>query len=87
MADRLKSPAGYVMMDEQKGLYGLKCSMNRRDSMEIKRDSYLRQLISYRLDGLVKVITGIRRCGFVQYDPVLYRASGGCLSVFGEQTL
>ena len=31
--------------------------------MEIRRDSYLNQLISYRFDGLVKVITGIRRCG------------------------
>lgn len=31
--------------------------------MEIKRDSYLQQLISYRFDGLVKVITGIWRCG------------------------
>ena len=31
--------------------------------MEIQRDSYLKQLISYRFDGLVKVITGIRRCG------------------------
>lgn len=31
--------------------------------MEIKRDNYLQQLISYRFDGLVKVITGIRRCG------------------------
>jgi predicted AAA+ superfamily ATPase len=31
--------------------------------MKIKRDSYLKQLISYRFDGLVKVITGIRRCG------------------------
>lgn len=31
--------------------------------MGIKRDSYLQQLISYRFDGLVKVITGIRRCG------------------------
>lgn len=31
--------------------------------MEIKRDTYLKQLISYRFDGLVKVITGIRRCG------------------------
>ncbi len=27
------------------------------------KDSYLEQLISYRFDGLVKVITGIRRCG------------------------
>ena len=31
--------------------------------MDIKRDSYLQQLISYRFDGLVKVIPGIGRCG------------------------
>ncbi len=31
--------------------------------MEIKRDSYLQELISYRWDGQVKVITGIRRSG------------------------
>lgn len=31
--------------------------------MLIKRDNYLNQLISYRFDGMVKVITGIRRCG------------------------
>lgn len=31
--------------------------------MGIKRDLYLQQLISYRFDGQVKVITGIRRCG------------------------
>ena len=31
--------------------------------MEIKRDQYLKQLISYMWNGQVKVITGIRRCG------------------------
>lgn len=31
--------------------------------MEIRRDRYLNQLISYMWDGQVKVITGIRRCG------------------------
>lgn len=31
--------------------------------MEIKRDGYLSQLIERRNNGLVKVITGIRRCG------------------------
>lgn len=31
--------------------------------MEIKRDRYLKQLISFMWDGQVKVITGIRRCG------------------------
>jgi len=35
----------------------------KRGFMEIQRDSYLQQLIAYRFDGLVKVITGIRRCG------------------------
>lgn len=31
--------------------------------MEIKRERYLSQLISFMWDGQVKVITGIRRCG------------------------
>lgn len=31
--------------------------------MEIKRDGYLRKLIDRQHNGLVKVITGIRRCG------------------------
>ena len=31
--------------------------------MEISRDSYLEQLISSRWNGMVKIITDIRRCG------------------------
>ena len=31
--------------------------------MEIKRDEYLKMLLSKRQNGLIKVITGIRRCG------------------------
>ena len=31
--------------------------------MEIRRDRYLKQLINKREDGMIKVITGIRRCG------------------------
>jgi len=31
--------------------------------MEIKRDIYLQQLIQRKDNGMVKVITGIRRCG------------------------
>ncbi len=31
--------------------------------MLIKRDSYLKQLISGRDNGLIKIVTGIRRCG------------------------
>lgn len=30
---------------------------------EIKRNSYLRQLISGKQNGLIKIVTGIRRCG------------------------
>ena len=30
---------------------------------EIKRERYLKQLLSYKWDGQIKVITGIRRCG------------------------
>ena len=31
--------------------------------MEIKRDYYLNKLIAKKHNGLIKVITGIRRCG------------------------
>ena len=31
--------------------------------VDIKRDRYLQQLIESRQNGLVKVVTGIRRCG------------------------
>ena len=31
--------------------------------MEIKRDIYLNKLISKQHNGLVKVVTGVRRCG------------------------
>lgn len=31
--------------------------------MKIKRDRYLKKIISYMWYGQVKVITGIRRCG------------------------
>lgn len=41
--------------------------------MEVKRDSYLQQLISYRFDGMVKVITGIRRCGKSYLLNIIYK--------------
>ena len=31
--------------------------------MEIKRDAYLQQLIERKDNGMITVITGIRRCG------------------------
>ena len=37
--------------------------MQNRGCMEIKRDTYLEKLMAKRKNGLVKVITGIRRCG------------------------
>ena len=33
------------------------------DSMEIRRDMYLNRLIRKEKNGLIKVVTGIRRCG------------------------
>ena len=31
--------------------------------MEIQREAYLNQLIERRDNGMIKVVTGIRRCG------------------------
>ena len=31
--------------------------------MEIRRDIYLNKLISKKHNGLIKVVTGMRRCG------------------------
>ena len=41
------------------------CIIIRREvmKMEIRRDTYLNELISKRHNGLIKVITGVRRCG------------------------
>lgn len=41
--------------------------------MEIRRDRYLKELISYMWDGQVKVITGIRRCGKSYLLKILFR--------------
>ena len=41
--------------------------------MEIKRERYLQQLISFMWNGQVKVITGIRRCGKSYLLSVLYK--------------
>ena len=41
--------------------------------MEIQRDGYLEQLIAYRWDGMVKVITGILHCGKSYLLKVLFR--------------
>ena len=32
-------------------------------TMEISRDLYLQKLIDHKHNGLVKIITGVRRCG------------------------
>ena len=37
--------------------------MNTTPNMKIQRTSYLNQLISGKWNGLIKIITGIRRCG------------------------
>ena len=32
-------------------------------TMQIKRDFYLQQLVDGKQNGLIKIVTGIRRCG------------------------
>ena len=41
----------------------VQCTKTRSDTMEIKRDSYLEQLKIRKDNGMIKIITGIRRCG------------------------
>ena len=41
--------------------------------MVIKRDRYLRQIIAKKKDGMVKIVTGIRRCGKSYLLNVLFR--------------
>ena len=43
-----------------KNVHGTK---NRSDCMEIQREAYLNQLIERRDNGMIKIVTGIRRCG------------------------
>ena len=40
-----------------------KIASTLEDVMEIKRDFYLDKLIARKHNGLIKVVTGIRRCG------------------------
>ena len=40
-----------------------KISRKKEYALEIKRDVYLNKLISKKHNGLIKVVTGIRRCG------------------------
>lgn len=46
-----------------KTVKGCKNPSLRRTFMEIKRDFYLNKLIDRKHNGMIKVITGIRRCG------------------------
>lgn len=41
-----------------------KCGKKLSESvMEVKRNYYLNQLISRKDNGLIKIVTGLRRCG------------------------
>ncbi len=40
-----------------------KTSIRRREKLVIQRDIYLNRLISKKHNGLIKVVTGVRRCG------------------------
>lgn len=41
--------------------------------MAIERDRHLNQLIAKKKDGLIKIITGIRRCGKSYLQNILFR--------------
>ena len=41
--------------------------------MEIKRDSYLNQLVNARQNGFIKVVTGPRRCGKSYLLKILFK--------------
>ena len=41
--------------------------------MVIKRDRYLKQIIEKKRDGMIKIVTGIRRCGKSYLMNVLFR--------------
>ena len=41
----------------------VQCTKTRSNIVEIKRDSYLEQLKIRKDNGMIKIITGIRRCG------------------------
>ena len=40
-----------------------KCTETESETVEIQRDQYLQQLIARKNNGMIKIITGIRRCG------------------------
>ena len=41
--------------------------------MIIKRERYLKQIIEKKRDGMIKIVTGIRRCGKSYLMNVLFR--------------
>ena len=63
--------------------------------MEIKRDSYLEQLKIRKDNGMIKIITGIRRCGKSEILFFGYRTqkcqtklqTAGADSYYGEHCL
>ena len=54
--------------------------------MEIKRDAYLQQLIERKDNGMIKVITGIRRCGKFYNELLIrgYHVDVGVVEIFGK---
>lgn len=51
------------ILDEKRRREFLKENFKRKRHMQIKRQSYLNRLINKKGNGLIKVVTGVRRCG------------------------
>lgn len=54
------------------------------DMIEIKRDTYLQQLTMRKDNGMIKVITGIRRCGKSFLLFTIFKRSQSMLQVHQE---
>lgn len=52
-----------VIRDKITLLKNVQCTKIRSNTVEIKRDAYLEQLKIRKDNGMIKIITGIRRCG------------------------
>ena len=60
---RLQRTTSYDTMPPHFTKHGDTQGMESMCQKEIERPEYLRQLIAAKMNGAVKIITGIRRCG------------------------
>ena len=52
-----------LILCRKSGNIAKKTTQTKKEAMIIRRDFYLQQLIDGKQNGLVKIVTGVRRCG------------------------